>query len=69
MQSSVVPADHHREMKRKSLMAALLTEYKEALEQADPKQRKRLMKEIESKAAAALDCLSVEPGGERFLIR
>lgn len=69
MQSGVVPADHHREMKRKSLMAALLAEYKEALDKADPKQRKRLMKEIENKTAAALDALPVEPGGEGFLIR
>lgn len=56
-------------MKRKSLVTALLAEYKEALDKADPTQRKRLMKEIENKAAAALDALPVEPGGEGFLIR
>ena len=69
MQSGVVPADHHREMKRKALVTALLAEFKEALDKADPKQRKRLMKEIENKVAAALNAVSVEPGGEGFFIR
>jgi hypothetical protein len=54
MQTSVVPPNHQYMMKKKALEEQLMEQYKDALESADRKQRKAILKEIEQKVAKAL---------------
>ncbi|MBI1890508.1 MAG: hypothetical protein HYS18_07680 [Burkholderiales bacterium] len=54
MQAGVVPPDHHYMMRKKALEAQFLAQYKDALESADRKQRKAILKEIDKKVAEAL---------------
>ncbi len=61
MHTGVVPSNHHREMEGKAIQAALLAACKDQLENAAPEATKVQMKEIEKKAAAALDGMYASP--------
>lgn len=54
MHSNVVSASHHLEMKKKALEISLSEKRKEELDQADPKEKKQILKEIKEHVAQAM---------------